>query len=511
MPAFVTPAEAIAQIRDGDTIIYNNFLSVVNAEQLSIALNERFKAEGHPKDLTLYCSAGLGGWIPGNVCEEIICLGAVKRVYFSHFGTTPATAEMILRGELEAYNLPYGAMSHAIRAAAGGQDYIISDVGLNLFVDPKYRGYQLNALSKLDPVREITIDGRRRLMYETPKGDIAFIKGSSCDALGNISMENEPMCGDALSIAQAVRRRGGKVIVQVKEISDIPRRPVEIVIPSVLVDYICICPEQTQIQGLADDDPRLCGSRPLTDEELQAYVNENSTDDEKSLVKRLIARRAVQELRPGHIVNIGVGAPEFVATEAARDGLLPKIALTVEGGPMKGLPVGGWAFGAAMSPQSVCTSAEQFDFYDGGGLDICFIGALEVDGKGNVNGHYHPKKLSGIGGFINITQFTHKVVFCTAFSAGGLKISQEAGGLHILQEGKILKFTDSVHALSFSAENAHANGQEVVYVTERCVFRLGENGLVLTEAAKGIDIEKEILALLPFQAEVAGNLLRYDP
>ena len=173
---------------------------------------------------------------------------------------------------------------------------------------------------------------------------------------------------------------------------------------------------------------------------------------------------------------------------------------------MKGLPMGGLAFGAAMGTQAVCTTAEQFDLYDGGGLDICFIGALEIDKEGNVNGHYTPKKLSGIGGFINITQFTHRVVFCTTFSAGGLDIAQDESGLHILKEGKFLKFAKHVTALSFSAQNAHENRQEILYVTERCVFKLGEKGLVLTEVAKGIDVKKNILDLLPFEIQVSPEL-----
>lgn len=173
---------------------------------------------------------------------------------------------------------------------------------------------------------------------------------------------------------------------------------------------------------------------------------------------------------------------------------------------MKGLPMGGLAFGAAMGTQAICTTAEQFDLYDGGGLTICFIGALEIDRDGNVNGHYNPKKLSGIGGFINITQFTHKVVFCTTFSAGGLEIAKDEDGLHILKEGKFLKFTEHVTALSFSAENAHENRQDITYVTERCVFKLGEKGLVLTEVAKGVDVQKDILDLLPFEVEVSDTL-----
>ena len=510
MPQFISAAEAVKLIKDGDTVIYNNFLGMYNCEQLSAALNERFEAEGHPKDITIYCTAGLGGWAPNTVCERIVTLGAVKKLYLSHYASMPLTAQMVLDNQIEAYNLPFGVMSHAVRAAAAGHDFVISDAGLNLFVDPKYKGYQLNERSKEVLVEDIWINGKRHLKYATPKPDVALIKASSVDSRGNISMENEPVIGDPLSIAQATKRRGGIVIVQVEKVLDTPRRPIEVSIPSVLVDYVCVTPEQTQIQGIPGTDVHYTGEIPMTDEELEAYAKDHASNKPKDLAKRLIARRAARELREGDVVNIGVGAPEFVAVEAARSGMLSKVALTVEAGSMKGLPAGGLAFGAAMGAQSICTTAEQFDLYDGGGLSICFIGALEVDAEGNVNGHYNPKKLSGIGGFINITQFTHKVVFCTTFSAGGLEIEHsDETGLKILSEGRFPKFTKHVTALSFSAENAHANGQEVVYVTERCVFRLGPNGLVLTEVAKGVDVKTQILDLLPFSVEVAEDLKEF--
>ena len=506
MPQFITAAEAVRLIKDGDTLIYNNFLGMYNCEQLSAALNERYEDEGHPKELTIYCTAGLGGWAPNTVCERIVTLGAVKKLYLSHYASMPVTAQMVLDNQVEAYNLPFGVMSHAVRAAAAGHDFVISDAGLNLFVDPKYKGYQLNERSKEELVEEIWINSKRHLKYAVPQPDVALIKASSVDSRGNISMENEPVVGDPLSIAQATKRRGGIVIVQVEKRLDYPRRPIEVSIPAVLVDYVCVTPEQTQIQGIPGSDPKLTGDVPMGDEELVEYAKAHASQNPKDFAKRLIAMRAARELREGDVVNIGVGAPEFVAVEAARNGMLPKVALTVEAGSMKGLPMGGLAFGAAMGAHAVCTTAEQFDLYDGGGLDICFIGALEIDAAGNVNGHYNPKKLSGIGGFINITQFTHRVVFCTTFSAGGLEIARDETGLHILKEGKFLKFTPQVTALSFSAQNAHENKQEITYVTERCVFKLGENGLVLTEVAKGIDVKKDILDLLPFPVEVAEDL-----
>lgn len=510
MPKFITPAEAVKLIRDGDCVILNNFLGMYNAEQLTTALDKNFLETGHPKDLTVYCTAGLGGWTFGAPCEQFIVHGAAKCLIMSHYSSMPETAQMILDNKIEAYNLPFGAMSHCVRAAAGGNPYVISDVGLNLFVDPKHGEYQLNERSKQELVQEIVIDGKRRLKYKAPEPDVALIKASSVDALGNISMENEPVIGDPLSIAQATKRRGGTVIVQVERQLEKSRLPQEVVIPAVLVDYVCLTPEQTQIQGIPGTDLHYTGVLPMSDEELEQYAQDHASNDPKNLAKRLIARRAAQELREGDVVNIGVGAPEFVAVEAARAGMLSKVALTVEAGSMKGLPQGGLAFGAALGTQAICTTAEQFDFYDGGGLKVCFIGALEIDAEGNVNGHYNPKKLSGIGGFINITQFTPKVVFCTTFSAGGLVIEHDdEHGLKIVKEGKFLKFAPKVTSLSFSAQNAHENHQDVTYVTERCVFRLGEHGLVLTEIAKGVDLKTQILDLLPFEVEVAKDLKEF--
>ncbi|MBQ4302146.1 MAG: hypothetical protein II769_03445, partial [Oscillospiraceae bacterium] len=216
MPKFITPAEAVKLIRDGDCVILNNFLGMYNAEQLTTALDKNFLETGHPKDLTVYCTAGLGGWTLGAPCEQFIVHGAAKCLIMSHYSSMPETAQMILDNKIEAYNLPFGAMSHCVRAAAGGNPYVISDVGLNLFVDPKYGEYQLNERSKQELVQEIVIDGKRRLKYKAPEPDVALIKASSVDALGNISMENEPVIGDPLSIAQATKRRGGTVIVQVE-------------------------------------------------------------------------------------------------------------------------------------------------------------------------------------------------------------------------------------------------------------------------------------------------------
>lgn len=502
MPKFVTAREAVEVIRDGDQVWTNAFLALVNPAELCGAIADRFTDTGHPRDLTLYCSAGFGDWTEGSQCEEFVRLGAVKSVVLGHFGSTPETARMVLRGDLEGYNLPLGVMSHMLRSAASGKEYYITDIGVNLFVDPIYKGYRMNAKATQELVDAIEIDGKRMLKYKTPQLDIALIKGTSADSAGNISFEEEATVCDALSLAQAVHRRGGKVIVQVRQQIEGHHRPWDVIVPGALVDYIVVCPQQKQLAGIDGYSEAYAGDVFLSPEEIAQHVNTGAGD----LSRVLVARRAVKELKAGDMVNIGVGIPESVAAQAAQQGLLQDVVLTVEAGAMNGLPAPGKAFGASIGAHSVCTMAQQFDFYDGGGLDICYIGGLEIDKEGNVNGHYSSKKLSGIGGFANITQSTKKVVFCVTFTAGGLQVEEQNGQIRVLQEGRFPKFVDKVQAVSFSAKNAKANGQEVLYVTERCVFRLGEDGLELAEVMPGIDLQRDILAYLPFEVALAENL-----
>jgi len=509
MPNFVTAREAVDCIRDNDFVWSNAFLALANPIELQSAIGERVRETGKPGNLTFCCTAGFGDWKEGSPNEEFIRLGAVKSVVLGHYSSTAETARMVLRGEIEGYNLPLGVMSKMVRAAASGEQYFITDIGRNLFVDPVYGGYRLNDRSKEEYVKEIVIDGKRRLQYRIPPMHVALIKGSSADEEGNVSFEKEATVSDALSLAQAVKCRGGTVIVQVEQILKDHQRPWNVVVPAPLIDCIVVCPGQTQIAGATGYNSAFAGDEfygadPMRDLVLRVEASKPPQD----LARSLIAKRAVQELKPGHTVNIGIGMPESVAVEAARNGLLQSVSLTVESGAMKGVPASGAAFGAAIGAHSICSMAQQFDFYDGGGLDICFIGALEIDGEGNVNGHLNEKKLSGIGGFANITQSTPKVVFCATFSSGGLKAEMANGRLQIGQEGKFPKFVEAVKSISFSAKNALENNQEVLYVTERCVFRLGREGLELTEVQPGIDIQRDILDLMPFPVRVAEGLRR---
>lgn len=499
MPEFVTASEAVSCIKNGDFIGVNSFLTLVNPVELLNSLGERFEMTGQPGELTMFCEAGFGNWEEGSGCERIITSGGVKSVVLSHYATMPGTAKMVLNNEIAGYNLLFGAMSHMVREAARGSKYYITKSGLNLFVDPRYGGSKLNKLATEDWVSDIEIDGERYLKYKVPKFDVALIKGSSCDRFGNITMEKESCVLDALSLAQATKRNNGKVIVQVEHFSE-KRRPWECIIPGALVDYIVLCPEQTPILG-DKFDPSYCGDRFMTGDEITEFVLTHGAQ-KTDTVRSVIAKRAVKELQPGMFVNIGIGIPEGVGVEAAKRNLLSRITLTVEDGAIGGMPASGKAFGSAVGAHCIINTAQMFDFYDGGGLDICFIGALEVDKNGNVNGHINTSKLAGIGGFANITQTAGKVVFCNTFTAGGLVIEENYGKIKIVKEGKIRKFVDQVNAISFAAENAHTIGQEVMYITERCVFRLDADGLVLTEVYDGIDINSDILDQLPFEVKI---------
>jgi len=507
MPEFVTAAEAVSHIKNGDFIGVNTFLTLINPEELLTALSDRFEQTGLPHDLTFFCGAGFGNWEENSGCERIITAGGAKSVIVSHYATMPGTAKMVMENRVAGYNLLFGAMSHMTREAVRGSKFYITKSGINLSVDPRYGGSKLNALATEDWVSDIVIDGERYLKYKVPQFDVALIKGSSCDRFGNITMEKESCVMDALALAQATRRNGGKVIVQVQGFTE-KRRPWECIIPGAFVDYIVICPDQKPILGVDEVDPAYCGDSFMTGDEITEFVLSHGPQ-KTDAIRTIIPRRAVQELKPGMFVNIGIGIPEGVGVEAAKRGLLSQITLTVEDGAIGGMPASGKAFGSAVGAHCITTAAQMFDFYDGGGLDICYLGALEVDREGNVNVHLSPKKLAGIGGFANITQNAHTVVFCLSFSAGGLEVEEKYGQVKIVKEGKVPKFVQKVNAISFAAVNARENGQNVLYITERCVFRLGPEGLVLTEVFDGVDMQKDILDKLPFEVTVCLDESRY--
>ena len=495
-------ADAVKLIKDGDVIGLNSFVGIANPDKIHDAITESFRSSGHPKDLTLVSSAGFGLFDPDKAAEPYIREGAVKKIICGHYGAMPSTKKLVLEDRFEAYNLPLGPMSHAMRAQAGGHDGYITKLGLDLFVDPRIEGPGLNGLSHDDSlVKLVEVDGEEYLKYTLPAFDVCIIKASSVDAKGNISFENEFTTVDALSIVQMTRRNHGKVLVQVDRVTSDFRRPRDVIVPAAFVDAVVVSEKSDSDEALGT----LSGDIHVPTSHMDYWFDRLEKESAPNKKVRsdssadIIGRRAVKELRRGDIVNIGVGIPERVCAEAANLGMLEDIVLSVESGGMGGLPASGLNFGAMIGADIICDMSMQFDFYDGGGLDMCFMGALEMDSHGNVNAHRGADQATGIGGFGNITSATKNVVFCLTFDTKGLNVSEEDGKVKINQEGSIPKIVEDVRSISFSGKRAVKNKQRVLYVTERCVFELTPKGLALTEVYPGVDKQKDILDRLPFE------------
>ena len=481
------PAAAAGLIKDGDCIAVNSFVGIENPVAVHEAIAGAFLATGHPRGLTMISAAGFGVWDRDGNAETYIREGAVDKLVCGHFGAMFSTKELVLQDRFEAYNLPLGGITHAIRAQAAGLPGALSKVGPGLFVDPRVEGPAINNMSRDTELNKslavpVELMGEEFMYYRLPRITVGLIKASAADTQGNITLSDEYLLGDALSIAQAAKVNGGRVIVQVDRIAEEGFHPQLAHIPACLVDAVCVCPP----------------GAGTCDEASGAAEKANAGAVKRNEAAEIIGRRASRELKPGDIVNIGIGIPERVSGYTEASGMSEKITLTVESGAAGGVPASGRIFGAMNDPGSVYPMAQQFDFYDGGGLDICFMGGLEVDREGNVNAHRGPGAFSGVGGFANITSNTHTVVFCLTFNTKGLKVRSDGGTITIEQEGEIPKFVEHVRSVSFSGRRAVEKGQRVLYVTERCVFELTAEGLRVAEVYPGIDLEKDILSRLPW-------------
>ena len=506
----MTADEAVDLIKDGDVVCVNSFLGIENCVALHEAIYKKFEAVGSPNNLTMISSAGFGVWDSERCAEKYIKAGAVKKLICGHFGAMYSTKMLVLEDRFESYNLPLGCISHAIRAQAGGIPGALSKVGLDIFVDPRIDGPGINIISKDDSlVKPVVVDGEEFLYYQLPKMNVALMKGTAADSNGNISFDDMFISGDALSICQAVKANGGKVIVQVDRIVSTHARPRNTIIPGCFVDAIVMVPPEPRHASYES----LTGSFDIPYDQWQDWSEmlEKRTSTKKAssqLPQEIIGRRAALELSEEDIVNIGVGIPEKVSKYARINGILEKVTLTVESGGIGGFPASGKVFGAVIGCEQMIDMSNQFDLYDNGGLDICFMGAIEVDKNGNVNAHRGTGAFAGIGGFANITANTNTVVFCMTFNTKGLVVEEnENGQIFVKQNGSALKFVDKVASISFSSKRARVNGQKVLYVTERCVFELTDKGLKLIEVYPGIDLEKDIISLLPFSVEIDESLL----
>lgn len=498
----VSAREAVDLIQNQDTMVVSGFVGTGIPEKLLIELENKFIKENQPTGLTLIYTAGIGDRKDKGM-NRLGHENLVKKVIGGHWGLVPKLSQLAVQGKIQGYNLPQGVIAHMYRDSAAKKPRTITSVGLGTFVDPRLEGGKINDITTEDIVHLINFDGKDYLAYKTMPINIAVIRGTTADTDGNITMEKEALTLEALSMAMCAKNSGGLVIAQVERIAQKGSlHPKSVKVPGILVDCIVVSEPKYHWQTMSTPyNPGYSG---------EVRIPENSIEEMELDQRKIIARRAAFELVPNSVVNLGIGMPEGVANIAYEEKILDLLTLTAEPGVIGGIPSGGLDFGTATNTEAIIDQPYQFDFYDGGGLDLAFLGMAEADGTGNVNVSKYAGKLVGCGGFINITQNAKQLIYVGTFTAGGLKIKAGQGKLEILNEGKMSKFKKNVEQITFSGKLAHEKNQPVTYITERAVFSLGEDGLYLDEIAPGVDLEKDILQHMDFKPNISENLKLMD-
>jgi propionate CoA-transferase len=498
----ITADQAAAKIKDGVTICSPIFGLAGWSEEVALAIRKRFLETGHPRDLSIICGSAMGNHKDKG--PHVLGLeGLLKNCIGSITHAAPSIVSMIQENKMTAYCFPQGVIVQMYREIAAKRSGMITKVGLGTFADPRVEGGKMNNLTRKEPdLNEvITIGGEEYLWYKPFKLDVALIRGTKADENGNVTMEKEGAALEVLPVAQAVKNSGGIVIVQAEYLAKAGSlHPKQVKVPGVLVDFVVIAenPRENHWQTEAlYYEPAFSGDVRVPFGALP----------ELPLDERLfIIRRAAFELPVNGVINVGIGVPDRLAILAGHEGVSDLMTFTTEVGSIGGVPAGWPNFGMAYNNECFIDHQNQFDWYDGGGLDVAFLGLGETDKDGNINVSKFNGRPIGCGGFVNVSQNSKKVVFCGTFTSNGLKVAVKDGKLQILQEGKVRKFREHVEQITFSGKYAAKARQSVIYVTERAVFELIDSVITLTEIAPGIDLGKDILAQMDFKPRISPEL-----
>jgi propionate CoA-transferase len=510
-----TAAEAAALVKDGAFLVCAGNMNNCLAEEICVAIEDRWNAEGHPRNMTIMSASGVGDMGPvGGVYrafEHFAHEGMIKRVIVGHNGSNHSIMKMQAENKVESYNFPQGVIEHMFKTRAKGLDIELSKVGIGTFADPRIEGGKTNAVTKEDLVSVVNINGEEYLAYKTPKIDVALIRGTTADEEGNLTCEDEAVLTNIQAIAMATKASGGIVLCQVKNVvckGALPAK--EVIVPGAFIDKIVITtdPEKNHRMTMGEYyNPAYTGKYKYPVAEAKAMPLS---------VKKTVARRAAMELKLHVPINTGLGYPEGIANVADEEGIADDLILTVETGAFGGVPASRTSFGATTNAMAFVDSPTIFDLYDSGYLYATFVGLAECNAEGSVNvsrfvDKNGTERRPGAGGFINLTQGAKNVIFCGTMTAGGYKAEIKDGKLVILQEGAEKKFVKKINQITFSGPHAVKIGQNVLYVTDRAVFRLTKDGLVLEEIAPGIDLKSQILAYMDFEPIISPNLKEMDP
>lgn len=491
--------EAVRLIKSGDTITVSGILGILYPEMFMSALEARYLASGEPGDLTWFDPSPTG---PGPGFEHLCHKGMLKRVIESWFTLFPQLVEMVLKDQIEAYCFPLGSLHLLLREMARQSPGLLTQVGLHTNIDPRIRGGKLNNVTEEDLIRLVEFDGEDWLFYKTFPIDAAIIRGTTADEEGNITVEEEPLTLGILYQAMAAKNSGGKVIAQVKRVAARGSlNPRDVIVPGILVDAIIVDENQAQNESIPERYVAgVAGDIKVPEPEVAVIPMD---------CHKVIARRAAQELKPDMVINCGGGIPivSFLPV-TLEEGIQELVTVTIEHGSVGG------TFGAVATSGNtkyITTYQPLFDFYHGGGLDCTFLGFGQTDQYGNLNLDKFGPTIAGAGGSMDIAHVTKKVMFIGTFTQGNLEAGIDDGKISILQEGRNKKFLKNVEMITFSGSEMWRKGQEVLYITERGVFRLRENGLELIEIAPGIDLERDVLGQMEFTPAIADDLKQMDP